>query len=639
MKTLFKAESTKAFFQSFAKDNKVGVMYDHILEPIATDLGQLILPHPTFENEEIWHGQAHKELSYLTKDNKFLFNAQRAYKEGTTHHLAASVLADNIAEKRDYGKYRGRSKHLTSNRVRLSNNVLNGLKGISSDQLTPESELLRSLINYDIRERKGWMKHGTMNHVEEQSDCQYMGNMEAHFPNGIPLVDNTGDFQDLVQEVVKILEEPPEPEMQEGDGDDSGDSDEQQQEQQDQQQGDSSDESEGTSEDEAEGGSGEGEEGQSESEGSAQGSEEEGEAGDHGDGVEPAADSGDSKDANNNNNKDLTDFTQGSGANNIGSEGTGVESKTDGPLKEVVQDNYKNVLKDALVHIQEQKLERQREQRYTPVTKREIITGKQLDDGAGKYRDYYNLSNVQAIKNEASKYPISKKLRKYLQVLATTAYSYGHKKGRMNNSKLYRAAIGEREPRVYKQKLSARLKLDTAITVLTDCSGSMRGHKEYVANIVNTCVFDVLRTMQISYEALGFSDMGRLNHMLFKEFHERLTRDVFVGRLCSSYRQSGGNSDGDSLLWACERLMTRTEPNKVMIVLSDGQPAGSYKGNGGQYLKKLCRQIETQTPINLWGVGILTNAPEQFYKNHYICGQLHELEGIVLDILRKSIVK
>lgn len=640
--TTFTSESSKAFFETFSKENEVQVRYDKIKEPIALGPKSLVLTHPSFEQEEEWHGKCHKELSYLLPENRYLFSAQRKYKQGTPHQLAASIIADSIAEHRDYGEYLGRSRHLTHNRMRIINEVHKGLEGVDLSQLAPESEMLRSLINYDIQDRKNWMHIGQMSHAKELPDCKYMGNIKKLLPNGIPLVDNAEEFQNLVESIVQVLEQPPEPEYEEGEGEE-GEGEQEQQESEgkgngkdnDSDNGEDGEGSEGKKDEASENEESEGSEGDGEGKDSKDKGESEGEGSTDRGELDDSYNK-ESSDAKGNNNSD-TEAGQGSGANNIGSKGTG--QTIAGPMRDVIQANYKDMAEtDKDIHVHKQECDRDfdwHSDDYVPVQHRVVVTGKELDFGSCQ-----GYGSVQKILNTAASYPISKKLRKHLHILTTSAYTYGLKKGKLNNSKLYRGTLGEREPRVYKQKLSDRLQLNTAITVITDCSGSMRGQKEFVASTVNVCVLDVLKAINIPFELLGFSDSsGCLYHQIFKDFSENLIRDQLAGRLTSSYKKSGCNSDGDSILWAAERLMQRKEPNKVLIVLSDGQPAGSYYGNGDKYLKRICNMIETQSPINLWGIGILTDAPKQFYRDHYICGNLNELEGIVLNILKKSIVK
>src|SRR5260370_27294465 len=53
------------------------------------------------------------------------------------------------------------------------------------------------------------------------------------------------------------------------------------------------------------------------------------------------------------------------------------------------------------------------------------------------------------------------------------------------------------------------------------------------------------------------------------------------------------NIDGQALLWAHERLMTRSEPRKILIVISDGAPLddATLEANDGLYLDRHLRAV------------------------------------------------
>lgn len=647
-KPLFKQEATKGFLETFAKaQGNIHVSYDHIPEPVATEQGNLILPPPSIENEEQWHGQTHRELSYLTKENKFLWRAQRIYKEGTPHHLAASIIADHIAERRDYGEFAGRSRYLTQNRTRIAKNFEEATT-IDPHTLNKETEMLRSLMGYDLQTRKEWMDQGNLSSAKDFENCQYAGNLKKAFgEDGFPLVTNEDEFQELVKRAVHVMEEPPEPEYEEGEGEggegegeggegtDSGVN-----------KGEGNDGESGKDGSKGEGqeGEGESEEGEGDSkEGKGEGSEggeSEGQEGE-GDG-EPITDGEPKGGQHQGQQKDITpEAATGSGADNLKDfTGTGQKSRTDDEIVEMVQSNFKNC-KIPINHVARERHKLRESSPYSlyrgPTTER-IITGKELDQRANQGGYSYRAPDMRDLCMEASKYPISKKLRKYLQYLQQTGYIYGLKKGKLNPSKVSRVLLGDRQPRMYKEKNASRLNLNTSISLLLDGSGSMSGSKDKVASIIAVCVHDVLKSIQVPYEILGFSDSGRLDHMIYKDFNESIHRETLAGRLTSGNRQMSGNSDPDSVLWACNRLASRPEPNRVLIVLSDGQPAGSFRGDGGKQLRHICNIIETQTPIDLWGIGILTEAPKRFYKQHVVCHDLNKLESVVISILKQSII-
>ena len=633
MKAAFQAQATKEFLQVFCKENNVNVSYHDIKEPIATKYGNLHLPAPTLNSSDEWHGKCHREASYLLKDNRFLFNAQAPYQEDPLSKVVASLVADSIAERRDFGDYVGRSRYISSNRLRLSDNLCSSLP--AGRQKGP-MEMLRSLVQYDISSRKQWMKdHGPFKNATDLNDCAFLKDIvDTVGGEEFPMVSTTEDFQDLVERLVGLINNPPDS----GDSKDSSDS------------GDSKDSSDsGDSKDSSDSGD------SGDSKDSNDGENQEGDAGD-GEGRENADEKGSNEDENETGEEEPS---QGERQESEDGEGNG-ESKEvkpgdagdPGALDEVspigtgdkqirpeilkaMEQSFKDTSEAETHNVVEESLEQQHDDEvYTPVDHVSNIDQKMLD------RHAHRGPGFRELLEESAKYPLSRSLKKYLLTLTTSAYSYGLKKGKIHQGRLNRVLLNERQPKVFKLKQSSKVEMDTAISILTDCSGSMYGAKMKTANIMNMCIMDVLKSIHANYELLGFSeDYNTLNHMIFKGFNENITRDILAGRLLSSARVSGCNSDGDSIIWACERLLQQPQKRKIMIVLSDGQPAGNFTGDGREYLKKVCAEVEERTPIDLWGIGILTDSPKRYYKNNVTCNKLENLGVILMQVLKSSLVK
>jgi cobalamin biosynthesis protein CobT len=100
------------------------------------------------------------------------------------------------------------------------------------------------------------------------------------------------------------------------------------------------------------------------------------------------------------------------------------------------------------------------------------------------------------------------------------------------------------------------------------------------------------------------------------------------------------NSDGESLLWAYNRLVRQEAPRKVLIVLSDGQPCacGGSTEQAANYLKFVASNIEAG-PVELYGVGVETNAVKDFYSDYCVINDADELESTLLEIVKKKVVR
>ena len=78
---------------------------------------------------------------------------------------------------------------------------------------------------------------------------------------------------------------------------------------------------------------------------------------------------------------------------------------------------------------------------------------------------------------------------------------------------------------------------------------------------------------------------------------------------------TAGNNDADSVHWAWNQIRIRKESRKILIVLSDGAPAGSYIGDSDAALKFVTAAITKEGNVELYGVGIKSAAVKRYYKN------------------------
>ena len=70
------------------------------------------------------------------------------------------------------------------------------------------------------------------------------------------------------------------------------------------------------------------------------------------------------------------------------------------------------------------------------------------------------------------------------------------------------------------------------------------------------------------------------------------------------------NIDGEALLWAFKRIVTRKEERKILMVISDGAPVddSTLSVNSGDFLekhlKKIVKFIENKSDVEILAIGI-----------------------------------
>jgi cobalamin biosynthesis protein CobT len=235
---------------------------------------------------------------------------------------------------------------------------------------------------------------------------------------------------------------------------------------------------------------------------------------------------------------------------------------------------------------------------------------------------------------------LSRRLLKFLEVNSYSTKKHNQKKGKLSSKSIYRLAVPnqptERLSRVFHRKMR-NSNLDTSLSFLIDCSGSMSGDKYEIASRTVLLMNGLLRTLDIDYELAGFTDGDGNIHYLCKPFEERmLSQERLLERLRTMGSYMSGNSDADSVLLAYNRLLQRKCPRKVLVVVSDGQPAGG-RGNPRAGLKMVTSRIEADRKVELYAVGIKSRSVQEYYKNYEVIDQLSGFEGAMLSLIKQSL--
>jgi cobaltochelatase CobT subunit len=185
-----------------------------------------------------------------------------------------------------------------------------------------------------------------------------------------------------------------------------------------------------------------------------------------------------------------------------------------------------------------------------------------------------------------------------------------------------------------RKHLTADERADTAVSLLLDQSGSMRGQKMLFAAATMDVAQEFLLTLGFTCEILGFTTSrwrggrsrsrwkwrfrpphpGRLNdvlHIIYKSAEDR-TASTGSWNLGQMLRPDlpKENIDGEALLWCAERLSALPQSRKHLIVLSDGAPVddSTLHENGSKYLsdhlQDVVKRIVESQKIHLAAIAI-----------------------------------
>lgn len=250
--------------------------------------------------------------------------------------------------------------------------------------------------------------------------------------------------------------------------------------------------------------------------------------------------------------------------------------------------------------------------------------------------------------------------RQLAAVLATPqsdGWQYGEEEGRIDGRRLAQLVSSPTERRLFYQERQRPI-TDCVVSVLVDCSGSMRQQSESVAMLAD-CLIRALDMIGASSELLGFTTSawnggkpykewmrqgrpaypGRLNetcHLVFKDASRgwRRTRRDIAALLKGNLFREG--IDGEAVDWACDRLLARRESRKILLVISDGCPADSATNltNDAYYLdnhlKEVLARRERQGEIDILGLGVgLDLSP--FYRHCLATDMSHALDNQLFE--------
>ncbi len=191
------------------------------------------------------------------------------------------------------------------------------------------------------------------------------------------------------------------------------------------------------------------------------------------------------------------------------------------------------------------------------------------------------------------------------------------------------------ETRAFEAK-TRPLEKDYAVLILVDVSGSMQDkiHHAFAATVACTEAFSPLK---IPHAILGFNDLLH-KYKGFDEEPVPAAIEKIEGDV--STPAARWNNDGWALKEAVATLRKRPEREKILIVLSDGEPIPSERYAGPEFdLKAIAKGIEEEGRVRLIGLGMGhgTDHVTSFYRNARANIPIEDLPPELSDVIREAI--
>ena len=255
---------------------------------------------------------------------------------------------------------------------------------------------------------------------------------------------------------------------------------------------------------------------------------------------------------------------------------------------------------------------------------------------------------------------LAKRLMRALMAKQAREWRFDLDEGLLDSSRLAPFVASRGAARPFKQEFDSPFP-STAVTLLIDHSGSMRGRPMQIAAMTVEIFARVLERCGVRCEVLGFTtrewdggeparqwaangypeNPGRLNaleHIVIKAADVPWRRARVSLGLFLRDEMLKENIDGEALVWAHGRLLARAERRRILVVISDGTPMdeATFAANGYDYLDdhllSVVNGIETRSPVQLAAIGIGHDV-SRFYRNATRISKIDDLGPALTNTL------
>lgn len=247
------------------------------------------------------------------------------------------------------------------------------------------------------------------------------------------------------------------------------------------------------------------------------------------------------------------------------------------------------------------------------------------------YGDYDCLEAYADIKADVA--PIIQNLKKGLKNILnynTDEISRYLHSGRIDSKSLGRVPTGA----ICAKRVEKSDETDLNITVLTDLSGSMNGNRLESSKKACIVLQEVCRILKIPISILGFKDSGKRSAKIL-HFGDPRLRGKFAYTGTVRMTAGGGTPLGESLMYLPRFLKKQQEEDKLVIVITDGEP------NGGPGLSKAAVTVVSRI-AKVYGLAIgegRANLAAIFGTRYIEIDSLDQLPRELCKIIEKNLFR
>ena len=238
------------------------------------------------------------------------------------------------------------------------------------------------------------------------------------------------------------------------------------------------------------------------------------------------------------------------------------------------------------------------------------------------------------------------------------SFIYEQKEGIIDGAQLYKLQKGNGN--IYKQKVLGK-KINTAVTILCDVSGSMCGGKIRMLKSTLLVIGDTMFALKIPFEILSYTTSKNRPQDLMEvimEFHRNHNQSIYnrleplqltiikdfnenypsIRNLIPQMDSLNNTPTNEAFTWGCKRLIQRKENRKILFILEDGKPGLELSDNRllERDLKERVDQAE-KDGIEVIGIGLLSDSVSKFYNNFIVIAHVSQISIKVYNALLKTL--
>ena len=177
---------------------------------------------------------------------------------------------------------------------------------------------------------------------------------------------------------------------------------------------------------------------------------------------------------------------------------------------------------------------------------------------------------------------ISKQIQKRLQRVFKDMSFTGKESALLMGRRIEPRLLMDRKGRFFSRNRLPSEKKSLAVAVLMDESGSMADQDRVTyARAAGIIIYDFCKAMDVPILIMGHTDDSNVQIYAYTDFDSMDKMDRYrLMDLSARY----GNRDGAALRYVAERLLKQPEEKKLLLLVSDGQPAGTggYLGSAAE---------------------------------------------------------